>query len=57
MAELFQSKPTIQLLHRLCSEFSKLKTLAFIWTLDISFNSYIDFVSKKAKLSKSLDFS
>lgn len=57
MAEIFQSKPTIQLSHRLFSEFSKLKILAFIWTLDISFNSHIAFVSNKAKLTKSLDFS
>lgn len=52
MAELFRSKPNIQLLHRLFSELSKLKILAFIWTLDISFNSHIAFVSKKAKLPK-----
>lgn len=52
MAEFFQSKPTIQLLHILFSEFSKLKILALIWTLDISFHSHITFVSKKAKLIK-----
>lgn len=57
MAEFFQSKPNIQLLHRLFSEFSNLKILEFIWTLDISFNSHIAFVSTKDKLTKSLDFS
>lgn len=56
MAEFFQSKPTIQLLHRLFSEFSNLKILAFIWTLDTSFNSHIAFVSKKAKLTKKFGF-